>query len=195
MALQVQSLQHCTNTESPTSFTTTRREAIVVSIGAACFVPLPSHATDETTILKGTVTLAPGERTSGNGALYLTCRPNKADNVPAAILNGSRGKAPPVLAAKIENPSFPLQWQLSSPRDLTPEGASTKGQERSLDFSKLWWNREDLIVSARWDSDGVAATRSPDDLVGRAIWEKGGNIEVQLSDRGAFGKFVTGSKQ
>jgi hypothetical protein len=173
-------------------------------LGVGCLFPLSSRAIDETIVLRGTVTVAPGVEwtsssasSSGPAALYLTCRPDKPDNVPAAILNGSRGKPPPVLAARIENPSFPLDWSLSSPRDLTVEGAPQR--QESLEFANddlLWWKQDDLIVSARWDSDGVAATRSPNDLVGRAIWKNGDEkVQVQLTGRGAFGKYATGSKK
>ncbi|CAJ1888524.1 unnamed protein product [Cylindrotheca closterium] len=119
-------------------------------------------------------------------------------SLAAAILNGSRGKSPPVLAARIENPSFPLDFSLVSPRDLTVEGAASISADngQSPDFNNLWWNKEDLIVSARWDSDGVAATRSPEDLVGRAVWKNGeAKVQLELGGRGAFGKYVTGSKK
>ena len=152
------------------------------------------------TILKGTVSL-PSDLDEFNpseaSALYITCRPDKPDNVPLAILNGSRGKPPPVLSARIGNPTFPYEFELSSPRDLTIEGASD-GESKTaiLDYTKFWWKNDDLIVSARWDSDGVAATRSPEDLVGRGIWKQADKtVSVPLSGRGAFGKFATGSKQ
>ena len=206
--------------EDPTSNSVFSRRTVNNSLlsVATSFLVLPpqiSQAEDETkqtevsveprTVLRGTVSLAPGVPfppesmpTTSSSAIYLTCRPDKPDNVPAAILNGSRGKSPPVLAARIENPSFPLDFTLVSPRDLTIEGASTAivGDGKATDFENLWWIKEDLIVSARWDSDGVAATRSPEDLVGRAIWKNGeANVQLELGGRGAFGKLVTGSKE
>ncbi|KAL3927968.1 MAG: hypothetical protein SGBAC_012857 [Bacillariaceae sp.] len=158
------------------------------------------------TVVQGTVSLAAGIQfppeslpSTSSSAIYLTCRPDKPDNVPAAILNGSRGKAPPVLAARIENPTFPLDFSLISPRDLTIEGAATLNSAdngQSLDFDNFWWIKEDLIVSARWDSDGVAATRAPEDLVGRVVWKNGeSKVQLELGGRGAFGKYVTGSKK
>jgi hypothetical protein len=161
------------------------------------------EATTSTTIVKGTVTLASNVVASGseNSALYITCRPDQPDNVPTAILSGTRGKAPPVLAARLPNPTFPLEFTLSAPRDLTPEGASSSSNgddgSTTATTAPFWWNKDDLIVSARWDSDGVAATRSPEDLVGRGLWKSQGGgadatVEVQLTGRGAFGKFATG---
>ena len=49
-----------------------------------------------------------------------------------------------------------------------------------------WWSQDDLIVSARLDSDGVAATRSPEDLVGRGmyVYTNGRNENVFDSIRG-----------
>ena len=181
-------------------------EGVITSI-VGTLIPFGSSHADETTdntklivpddtvILKGTVTLPSDiddfSPSSEASALYITCRPDKPDNVPLAILNGSRGKPPPVLS----NPTFPLNFELSSPRDLTIEGASD-GESRSLEYSKFWWKNDDLIVSARWDSDGVAATRSPDDLVGRGIWKNGeSSVSVPLTGRGAFGKFATGAKK
>jgi hypothetical protein len=199
-----------------------RRHLVLSSISSAVgwmiLAPHSSLAAEEeetttTIILKGTVTLdadllaassSSSETTTTSSALYVTCRPNKPDNVPGAILSGTRGKPPPVLAARFENPRFPFDFELSTPRDLTIEGASSSdgvgggvSSTPVLDPSKFWWNRDDLIVSARWDSDGVAATRSPDDLVGRGIRKRGDDVrvEVPLTGRGAFGKFATGGSK
>jgi hypothetical protein len=186
------------------SFQDNRRIVLTSIFGVASSLlsPKPSQASvegiEEKVVLKGIVALSPGTELaqSSGSALYLTARPDQADNIPAAILNGSRGKSPPILASKIENPIFPLEFQLGCPRDLTIEGASNTSAERSLDFTQLWWAKENLIVSARWDSDGVAATRSPDDLVGRSNWKYGQDIvEVRLEGRGAFGKFATGGSK
>ena len=155
----------------------------------------------ETPILQGSVVLGTDVEltaSSKTSALYITCRPDKPDNVPGAILTGTRGKPPPVMAARFENPAFPFEFSLSSPKDLTVEGASDGIKSTAtLDPALFWWNKDDLVVSARWDSDGVAATRSPEDLVGRGTWKRGVNsVEVPLTGRGAFGKFATsGSKK
>jgi hypothetical protein len=164
-----------------------------------------------TPLLKGLVTLEDGTQllnnpemttSSSSSALYVTCRPNKPDNVPGAILSGTRGKPPPVMAARYENPTFPFEFTLSAPTDMTMEGASVDGIPNSspvLDPEKFWWKDDDLIVSARWDSDGVAATRSSEDLVGRGFWKKGtgddSSTQVVLTGRGAFGKFATGKSK
>jgi hypothetical protein len=169
------------------------------------------------TILSGRITLPPDIQlgsdsavdTGSTPALYVTCRPNTPDNVPQGILSGTRGKPPPVLAARFENPSFPFDFELVSPRHLTPEGAYSKNVAGpATQTSQFWWAGEDLVVSARWDSDGVAATRSPDDLVGRAVWKyisgtitmtrnssssADNKVEIQLTGRGTFGKLVTGN--
>ena len=156
--------------------------------------------TDNKRILSGTVTLQPGTQIASSSdsespspptpALYITARPNKADNVPKAILDGSRGKPPPVLIARFPLPldlasQFPFDFVLTE-KDLTVEGESK------------WFlsTQEDLIVSARLDMDGVAATRDPDDLVGRGLYlgntdSNSGGVIVQLQGRGFGGKFVT----
>ena len=185
-----------------------RRTVLASSVGisfakafsvAAAEVNLPP----ETIVLKGTVTLAPDVSVDvasyRDAALYVTCRPDKEDDVPAAILNGTRGKSPPVLSSKILNPSFPTDFELSIPRDLTPEGASDGTSSKlNLNLEEVWWKDSDLIVSARWDSDGTVTTRSPEDLVGRGFSKRGNSgamgskAEIQLTGRGAFGKFATG---
>ncbi len=146
---------------------------------------------DETMFVSGKVNLPPGTTEPGSGetgntppALYVTVRPNRPDNVPRAILDGSNGKPPPVLAARYESPVFPFQFGLGE-KDLTPEGM---GKDDGY-----WWSADDLIVSARWDSDGVAATRSPEDLVGRNVFKKGttDGFLLDLQGRGSFGRFAT----
>jgi hypothetical protein len=183
----------------------TAQPGLALAADAVVSEEATSSTSTSTTIVKGTVTLASDVVASGseNSALYITCRPDQPDNVPTAILSGTRGKAPPVLAARLPNPTFPLEFTLTAPRDLTPEGASSSSSNKDDDgtatatTTPFWWNKDDLIVSARWDSDGVAATRSPEDLVGRALWKSQGGgadatVEVQLTGRGAFGKFATG---
>jgi hypothetical protein len=124
-------------------------------------------------------------------ALYITARPNSADNVPRAILDGSRGKPPPVLIARIPNVcQFPFTTTLTS-KDVTVEGSSNEGAN-----SSYWWRGTPLVVSARLDSDGVAATRDPSDLVGRSISSTGNSaVTVELQGRGAAGKFFTKKEQ
>jgi hypothetical protein len=158
------------------------------------FASFPCLASD-VALVKGTVSLPSNMEqhdespTFATAALYITCRPNRPDNVPQAILQGTRGKAPPVLAARFEHPtSFPFVFELTS-NDLTLEGGASNTN------GDYWWSQEDLIVSARLDSDGIAATRSPEDLVGRGmyVYTNGRNEPafIQLQGRGSFGKFAT----
>lgn len=206
-------------TSSDASTSTTplfhRREAfqsIVAVIGASLFagvIPATAATTDDSNgiFLKGVVSLptdyqgtpTPDATTTTTPALYVTCRPDRPDNVPGAILSGTRGKPPPVLAARFENPTFPFQFELGS-KDLTMEGISNELGTAAMEnpsLQNMWWNKENLVVSARLDSDGVAATRSPGDLVGRGFWKKNGDtsVDVPLTGRGAFGKFATGAKK
>jgi hypothetical protein len=156
----------------------------------------------EKPFVKGIVELNGGgenivpEETSSS-ALYITARPQRPDNVPRAILDGSNGKPPPVLACRIPNPSFPYEFELTK-LDLTPEGAYFL--DESLD--RYWFEGENLIVSARWDTDGVASTRDPTDLVGRSQYfsqssknEEETLVTVELSGRGITGKLVTGKNK
>jgi hypothetical protein len=163
------------------------------------------HAEEKETIfLSGRINLPSGMTDPGEmgndgieatkPALYVTARPNRPDNVPKAILDGSRGKSPPILVARFESPVFPFDFKLSG-KDLTPEGAgsSNDNQQSTTTSGTFWWSADDLIISARWDNDGVAATRSPDDLVGRNVWKQGTatGFVLDLQGRGTFGKFAT----
>jgi hypothetical protein len=164
----------------------TRRQAIATAFASFGLPPFAfAQLTNEASFLQGTVTVDESVLPQDLSALYITCRPDRADNVPAAILSGTRGKPPPILTARFANPTFPFDFQLGA-MDLTVEGAS--------EGDNYWWKNEDLIVSARWDSDGVAATRSPDDMVGRAYLKRADHlVSIVLMGRGAFGKFATGA--
>ncbi len=174
-----------------------RRDVLSKTIAATSLISLPTKALsiESTTFVAGTATLQSGlsnDNIVSGAALYVTCRPNRPDNVPKAILDGSRGKPPPVLAARFENPQFPFEFSLTTD-NLTPEGASAvEGSSGAI-----WWSGEDLVVSARLDSDGVAATRDPNDLVGRGFYSPKTNNDaamIELQGRGMFGKAVTSKK-
>lgn len=180
--------------------------ACMLVVAAAASSPATASAsTERVYYVKGTATLQSGASIddailkSNNAALYVTARPNKPDNVPRAILDGSRGKPPPVLSARFANiSSFPFDFTLSSD-NFTPEGATSvakEGDASTANTEDVWWDKEDLIVSARLDTDGVAATRDPTDLVGRGIYvaNKEGTVIVELQGRGMFGKSVTAKK-
>ena len=175
-----------------------RRNVITTTIASTVLIStslstLEAFALDDNKIyVSGTATLQSGisiDDLGTNAALYVTARPNKPDNVPRAILDGTRGKAPPVISARFSNPSFPFDFDLSSTW-LTPEGAA---KVEGTDTDGVWWRGEDLIISARLDSDGVAATRDPTDLVGRGTYtaKDDSKVSIELQGRGMFGKAVT----
>ena len=139
-------------------------------------------------LLQTTVTLTKNadisEISGEKSAIYITARPNTPDNVPKAILDGSRGKPPPVLIARIPGvTAFPLEYSFTQ-KDVTVEGAAAGD-------GSYWWQGAPLVVSARLDSDGVAATRDPTDLVGRGVAAAGSRVEVELQGRGVAGKLFT----
>jgi hypothetical protein len=120
----------------------------IVSFGTAVLstkhIAKADDAETEKTFFRGKVMTSPDvkfpEETSSS-ALYVTARPNKADNVPRAILDGSNGKPPPVLVARYANPQFPFDFSLTK-ADLTQEGLSTSESDQ------FWFEGQDLIVSA-----------------------------------------------
>lgn len=186
-----------------------RRNALLLpalAVASPCWVALnhPSvaqaiddnDASSPKLFLKGTVVLKSNislnKEECSNSAVYITARPKTPDNVPRAILDGSNGKPPPILASRISNPSFPLHFELTA-LDLTTEGATLVINQDDKESSKYWFEGSDFIVSARWDTDGIAATRDPTDLVGRAVYLKNGekDLMIELTGRGLTGKIVT----
>jgi hypothetical protein len=136
--------------------------SVLAATCAATFAACPPQIASAAVLLRGEVTIASGaDAPTPSAALYLTARPNVADDVPKAILSGTRGKSPPIASARIPPPlTFPLAFQLDDEADLTPEGMAEP---------RRWWARKELILSARLDSDGMAATRDASDLVGRTV--------------------------
>ena len=124
----ISSNEQCRRSMIATTFTT----LLTISSSTSC-----SASTDdeEKVYVKGVATLQSGITINNNNdtnnppnnenaALYVTARPNKADNVPRAILDGSNGRPPPVLSARYPNPTFPFEFRLTS-QNYTPEGASS----------------------------------------------------------------------
>ena len=153
---------------------------------------------NERLLLGGVATLKDGTRFEPpeglSPALYVTARPETMSNLQQYSVQG--GKAPPVLAARFPisgEDAFPFRFQLTA-NDVTQEGAI--GLESAESTKPYWWESETLVVSARLDSDGVAATRDPSDLVGRGVGKalSEDDTVVQLEGRGLFGKAVTNKK-
>ena len=143
---------------------------------------LPASAEPETASWPATVlvsvslqdvAVASDQAVPSAAALYDTLRPA-----------GSR--AGPVAARRI-----PLNGRLLLPMRL--ELGSADGLPDAPPLAE-WW-LQPLLVSARLDSDGVAATRDPEDLVGRVVAQAGrggyGTAELPLQGRGLGGRLVT----
>ena len=113
-------------------------------------------------------------------ALYLTIRPP--------------GRSPPLAARRVplsslsrDAPLFPLRLVLGA-ADALPDAPE----------QSLWAAAPQLVVSARLDTDGTAATRGPEDLVGRGAAPRDdaapsgwGEARVELVGRGFGGRLVT----
>tara|TARA_B110001452_G_scaffold251178_1_gene240014 strand:+ start:440 stop:1093 length:654 start_codon:yes stop_codon:yes gene_type:complete len=173
----------------------TSRRSLLASAGAACAAPLlpvkPARAAEENLIALGTVSIKPGvvPPTQERGALYVTARVIPSNNVGRYV---TAGKVPPLATARFASPiAFPFEVRLNAEEHLTPEFAGVPREE---------WAGQDLTISARWDTDGTAATRDPDDLVGRGLLEKTGKTDaslwrkpaVMLEGRGLTGRILTG---
>ena len=141
-------------------------------------------------VLSGRVSLGEGVAgpTSSERALYLTVRQDGGiwqDRV-------RNFKPPPVLSKRIPaselGSEFPCKVMLDSKTDATPEG---------LQLESDWTSgRTPLLVTARLDMDGVAATRSPEDVVGQTTISLDGqgswpDFQLELAGRGLTGKFIT----
>ena len=172
--------------------TWTRRSA--AALGPAALLGYRSaHASEDAVVARGIVRLSAGAAAAvADAALYVTVRPIQEPNAPAAGPPGATGKfAPPLAAARFAGPlTFPYEFELST-KDLTEEFASV---------DPALYMARDLTVSARFDTDGVASTRGPDDLVGRTTLRKDGSaaaaswpaVVVELQGRGLTGRLFTG---
>ena len=169
------------------------RRSILAAAAVFLRPPLPSVAESAAIVARGSVALqkngaAVGSDAAG-AALYVTAKP--ADSSTGVF--ATAGKVPPLAAARFPSPlEFPYAFELSTD-NLTPEFSSVPSQT---------WSGTDLVITARYDTDGVAATRGPDDLVGRATLIKRGAADpggwgpavVELQGRGMAGKLLTGGK-
>jgi hypothetical protein len=125
---------------------------------------------------------------SDASALYVTVRVVPSNNVGMYV---SAGKVPPLAAARFAAPQFPYRFELTT-SDLTPEFGGVPSEQ---------WAAQDLVVTCRLDTDGIAATRAPEDLVGRGQlakrsralppWEP---LEIELQGRGLTGRVLTGGR-
>jgi hypothetical protein len=144
-----------------------RRHALLSLVS----LPLAARAAESWSVPVVVSLSEPAELLAANAALYVTLRPTD-------------GAAP--LAAKrlpLLGVSFPLELLLTEADELP--GAPPLSS----------WEKVGLLVSGRLDSDGVAATRSPDDLVGRAaVGGRGAQrpaSQLSLRGRGFGGRLVT----
>lgn len=174
-----------------------RREAAsaLLGLGLAAAHPRAALAEDKG-VVRGTVTLPEGATgTKDTGALYVSARPEaEFGDILSAAKGGGNGNAPTVLLARYPAPiTFPFEFSLKDPTDITPEG--------NPKFARSKWEDKDLIVVCRFDTDGVAATRGPDDLVGQSYArfdprdkdkadKERGLAEIALKDRGVVKNFI-----
>lgn len=120
-----------------------------------------------------------------DSAIYLTAR----EDVGIWTAQIKNVKPPPILSSRTAGPfTFPVEIALSAANDMTPEG---------LEIAKQWQSgAKPIVISARLDTDGVAATRNAEDLVGKSISSKNGagewkGCQIELTDRGFGGKMIT----
>ena len=141
------------------SSSASRRALLAAAAALSSTARLPAFAAEApATIASGKVLLRPGVQAVGSenagAALYVTARP--ADGQTGVFAQA--GKVPPLAAARYPTPlTFPFEFSLSA-ADLTPEFAA-------VDASA--YAGADLLVTARFDTDGVAATRGPDECAPR----------------------------
>jgi hypothetical protein len=156
--------------------------AAIAAVGVSLFSFSPVNADQ----IVCRVDLQPGVSPpeGSNSALYLTARQD-VGVWRSAVRNM---KPPPILSSRTAGPlKFPIEIILDTEKDATPEGIALKNE---------WLpGRLPITVSARLDTDGVASTRDPTDLVGMGTSSKDGDAwsspEVVLQDRGIGGRFVT----
>jgi hypothetical protein len=126
------------------------RRGVLLATTAAVAFPSSQAAAEppDDLVAVGSVRIKPGvaEPAQDGGALYVTVRVIPSNNVGTYV---TAGKVPPLATARIASPvSFPYEVRLTL-ADLTPEYAGVPRKE---------WQQQDLTISARWDTDGTAAT-------------------------------------
>jgi hypothetical protein len=167
--------------KTPASLQRSFAVATGVLISSSCFLFAQPTFADE---IKGTVFLSANAKPVFNekSALYLTAREDFG--VLGTIL---QQRPPPVFSKKLTQlKEFPASVELSDVADLTVEGG----------LSSSWKSgKKNLVISARWDTDGDASTRGEDDLVGKGSSSKGekewSDFSIELEGRGVAGKFLT----
>ena len=125
-----------------------RRGVLLATTAAVVFPSSLAAAEPDDLVAVGSVRIKPGvaEPAQDGGALYVTVRVIPSNNVGTYV---TAGKVPPLATARIASPiSFPYEVRLTL-ADLTPEYAGVPRKE---------WQQQDLTISARWDTDGTAAT-------------------------------------
>ena len=139
--------------------------------------------------ITGTITLGDGVQApeSLSRALYITAKPDLGFINSQLLLR----KFPAVMSQRIpgEKVTFPYTYTLNEKEDGTED----------VNLQREKWVTLPLIVSARSDTDGVAATRDETDLVGkgdssRTQDDSWSQANIMLEDRGVGGKLVTGRK-
>jgi hypothetical protein len=165
-----------------------QHRTVAAALGGLMLTTLGGVPASHAMVLSGEVRLVEGIVAAPDNrdqALYITAREDRGvwqDRV-------RNFKSPPVMSKRIPasalKSGFPLEVTLDSAVDSTPEGqadAWTKGTNP-------------LLVSARLDVDGTAATRSPEDLTGSGSasfdraegrWE---HFEIALSGRGQIYRY------
>ena len=126
-----------------------RRDALLATTAAVAFPSsLAAAEPADDLVAVGSVRIKPGvaEPSQDGGALYVTVRVIPQNNVGTYV---TAGKVPPLATARIASPiSFPYEVRLTL-ADLTPEFSAVPRKD---------WQQQDLTMSARWDTDGTAAT-------------------------------------
>jgi hypothetical protein len=167
--------------------------AIFMPLMSGAVSPIPALAIDVDPVvtMNGQIQLSSvniAAPTGDKSALYITVR----EDVGVWTSAVRNMKPPPIMTKRMTNiKNFPVSVTLNSKDDMTQEGAASADE---------WMNsKRPLIISSRLDSDGVASTRSPEDLVGQGEAKYNGNngwesFSVDLSGRGVAGKFITNQK-
>lgn len=152
---------------------------------ATLFFMIPPTFADQPMKISGIASISSSSQIppGDSVALYVTVRPE----------GSSFSKPIPIMSKRIGNiQKYPVLFTLDYDSDKTVEGA----QMLSTGMDSI----NSVTVSARLDTDGMASTRSPEDLVGRgnSRWNHNNgwnDINIELVGRGITGKFITGSKR
>lgn len=151
------------------------RRAALIGGGSSTIVALDN---EEDVVVAGTLSLSSEDEPppdTAKGAVYVTVKLGASTDSTMSLVRAAPLAA--VAAIRLTDVTFPVSFRVTS-ADLFPDAPRVPPGAS-------------LTVSARYDADGIAATRDPDDLVASAFTKQNDQqLALKLQPRGLVSKFM-----